>query len=411
MACLFGQLFSSVKRRLRNHQIANARLGLEKVAICGGIWGRKSDRFSNGAERTRVGIYRRKCGMFWICYTAGGKQRYESTGTHDRKLAKKILAMRLAEIAEGKWNLPASNPPRFKDWATQFLLSIRHPSTKTRYQLSVNQLLSFFGEDSRLPDVASVRRVEEFKAKRLASGVMSSTANRHLSVLRRMLTLAARQRLIARNPFIEVELLEERKDRRRPHILSYEGQEKLIATATPHLRALIILLTETGLRVNKEAFQLKWTDIDFDKSLVTVRDSKTLAGRRSVPLSELCKAEMLIWKKLKGPEFSDWVFQNPKTPSKPLKSVRKTWLTALKNAGLPSFPIYNLRHCFATRLSAAGASPMTIADLLGHSSLQVVQTYAKVLVDARRDGIKKLEQLRQSHESRSTESQVEPTLQ
>jgi hypothetical protein len=80
--------------------------------------------------------------MYWICYTAGGKQRHESTGTHDRKLAKKILAIRLAEIAEGKWNLPASNPPRFKDWTTQFLLSIRHPSTQTRYQLSVNQLLN-----------------------------------------------------------------------------------------------------------------------------------------------------------------------------------------------------------------------------------------------------------------------------
>lgn len=163
--------------------------------------------------------------------------------------------------------------------------------------------------------------------------------------------------------------------------------------------------------MNKEAFQLKWSDIDFDNSQVTVRDSKTLAGRRSVPLSELCKAEMLSWEKLMGPEFSDWVFPNPKTPSKPLKSVRKTWLTALKNAGLPSFPIYNLRHCFATRLSAAGASPLTIADLLGHSSLQIVASYAKVLDDTRRDGIKKLEQLRLSHESRSTESQAEPTLQ
>jgi integrase len=358
-----------------------------------------------------VGIYRRNCGMYWICYTAGGKQRHESTGTHDRKLAKKILAIRLAEIAEGKWNLPASNPPRFKDWTTQFLLSIRHPSTQTRYQLSVNQLLNFFGEDARLLDVASVRRVEEFKAKRLASGVMASTANRDLSVLRRMLTLAARQRLIARNPFVEVELLEERKDRRRPHILSYGDQSRLVAIATPHLRALIVLLAETGLRVNKEAFALKWADIDFDKSMVTVHDSKTLAGRRSIPLSELCKAEMLTWKTLRGPEFSDWVFPNPKTPSQPLKSVRKTWLTALKNAGLPSFPIYNLRHTFATRLSAAGASPLTIADLLGHSSLQILASYAKVLDDTRRDGIRKMERLRQSRESCSTEPQVEPTLQ
>ena len=330
-----------------NLKIANARLGLEKVAICGGIWGRKFDRFSNGAvsaSRQRgygVGIYRRNCGMYWLCYTVGGKQRHESTGTHDKKLAQKILSIRLAELAEGRWNLPASNPPRFKAWTTQFLLSIRHPSTKRRYHLSVNHLLSFFGEDSRLPDVASVRLIEEFKQLRLASSVKPATVNRDLSVLRRMLTLAARQRLIARNPFVEVELLEERKDRRRPHILSYDDQSKLVAVATPRLRALIVLLTETGLRVNKEAFALKWTDLDFDNSQVTVRDSKTLAGRRSVPLSELCKAEMLRWKRLMGPEFSDWVFPNPKTPSKPLKSVRRAWFTAVEERKHP--PISDLQ--------------------------------------------------------------------
>jgi integrase len=158
-----------------------------------------------------------------------------------------------------------------------------------------------------------------------------------------MLILATRQRLIARNPFIEVEMLEERKARRQPHILSYDEQNKLIAAASLHLRALIILLTETGLRVDKEALQLRWTDIDFENSQLVVRNSKTLAGRRNVPLSELCKAEMLRWKQMMGPEFSEFVFPNLKTPTKPVKSVRKTWSTALKNAGISFFPIYNLR--------------------------------------------------------------------
>ncbi len=341
-----------------------------------------------------MGLYRRFSGMYWMSYTVAGKQRHESTGTHDKKLARKIMSIRWAEIAEGRWNLPASNPPRLKAWTTQFLNSIRHPSTKTRYQLSVNHLLNFFGEDSRLPDVASVRRIEQFKEKRLALGVKAATVNRDLSVLRRMLTLAARQRLIARNPFSEVELLEERKARRRPHILSYEDQNKLVAVATPHLRALIFLLTETGLRVNKEAFALKWTDLDFDNSQVIVRDSKTLAGRRSIPLSELCKAEMFRWKTLMGPEFSDFVFPNPKAPSRPLKSVRKVWFTALKHSNVSEFPIYNLRHTFATRLAAIGTSPVVIAHLLGHASVGIVMTYAKAIDAAHRDAILKLDEFR-----------------
>ena len=218
--------------------------------------------------------------MYWMCYTVSGKQQHESTGTHDKKLAKKILSVRMAQIIEGRWSIPSSNPPNLKTWSSQFLDSIRHPSTKTRYQLSVNQLLSFFRDESRLPDVASVRRIEEFKAKRLATGIKPATVNRDLSTLRRMLNLAARQRLIARNPFTQVELLEEAKARRRPYVLSYEDQTKLLAVATPHLRCLIVLLTETGLRVGKEALALKWSDVDFERSTVTVRESKSLAGRR-----------------------------------------------------------------------------------------------------------------------------------
>ena len=343
-----------------------------------------------------MGLYRRFSGMLWMSFTIDGKQRHESTHTHDLKLAKKILAIRMAEIAEGRWNLPSSNPPTLKAWATQFIASIPNANTRTRYLLSVSHIVAFFGENARLPDVASVRRIEEFKRKRLSTGIKAATVNRDLAVLRRMLILVTRQRLIARNPFIEVEMLEERKARRRPYILSYAEQSKLISAASPHLRALIILLTETGLRVDKEALQLRWTDIDFENSQLVVRNSKTLAGRRNVPLSGLCKAEMLRWKQMMGPEFSNFVFPNPKIPAKPLKSVRKTWSTALKHAGISFFPIYNLRHTFASRLAATGTSLITVAHLLGHASTGVVLTYAKAIDVAQRDAVAKLDAFRQS---------------
>jgi site-specific recombinase XerD len=43
------------------------------------------------------------------------------------------------------------------------------------------------------------------------------------------------------------------------------------------------------------------------------------------------------------------------------------------------FPIYNLCHAFASRMTAAGFSPITIAQMLGHSSTQIVPRYAQVL--------------------------------
>ena len=49
-----------------------------------------------------------------------------------------------------------------------------------------------------------------------------------------------------------------------------------MALATPLLRCLIALLVDTGLRINCEAMKLTWKDVDFEKSQLVVRESKTL---------------------------------------------------------------------------------------------------------------------------------------
>ncbi len=75
---------------------------------------------------------------------------------------------------------------------------------------------------------------------------------------------------------------------------------------------------------------------------------------------------------------------------------RKAWANALKKAGLPFFPIYYLRHTFASRLTSAGVSPLTIAQMLGHSSTQIVPRYAQVLDQNRLDAMSQVEAKKQS---------------
>ena len=47
-------------------------------------------------------------------------------------------------------------------------------------------------------------------------------------------------------------------------------------------------------------------------------------------------------------------------------------------------------------MTAPGVSPITIAQMLGHSSSQIVPRYAQVLDQNRIDAMKKLDLLRQS---------------
>jgi integrase len=50
-----------------------------------------------------------------------------------------------------------------------------------------------------------------------------------------------------------VDFLEERKQRRRPHILTFEEEDRVLAAAVPHIRALAVLILETGMRSRREA--------------------------------------------------------------------------------------------------------------------------------------------------------------
>jgi integrase len=219
--------------------------------------------------------------------------------------------------------------------------------------------------------------IEDFKERRLAQEVRTATVNRDLAVLHRMMKLAERKMLISESPFRDVEFLEERKRRRRPHILTFEEEDRLLAAATPHVRALSVLILETGMRSRREALSLLWNDIDFVNDLIRVRESKTRAGERSIPISDRCKIELLRWRSLLGPEFSSYVFPSLHDPSKPLKDLPRSWAKALRDAGLPYFWQYDLRATLATRLTHAGVSPLFVAQILGrHSSTSILSTYA-----------------------------------
>ena len=211
-----------------------------------------------------------------------------------------------------------------------------------------------------------------------------------------MLKLAKLQRLIAYNPVDEIEFLEERKQRRQPHILTSDEEPRLLEVASPQIRLLVVLIVNTGLRVGKEALPLEWRDVDFLNGVICIRESKTLAGRRNVPLSKECKDELIRWRALVGPEFSRFVFPNLKNPSFHVKSVKKSWATTLKLAGIDFFPIYNLRATFASRLSAAGVADLFVAQMMGHSTPSILQTYAKVIDEYHRNAIDKLEAFRQA---------------
>jgi integrase len=339
-------------------------------------------------------LYKRAKGSrnWMMAVTINGRQVCKSTHTPNKRLADQLLSRWETEVFEGRFHLPKSTPPPFAEWADEFLARVAHPNTRKRYGSSVRKLKAAFAR-AKLSDV-STEGIDEYKEARLAEGVEPATINHDLRVLRRMMRLAERKRLIPRNPFLEVDFLKQ-GNLRMPHILTFEEEEKAIAP--PFLRVLVILILETGMRSHREALALMWEAINFANDSIRVRESKTRAGIRNVPLTVRCRTALLRWREMFGPEFSPFVFPNMRGPAKPQNDIRHGWAKALQDAGLDYFWIYNLRHTFCSRLSAAGVSDLFVAQMIGHSSPGILQRYAKAIDEYRRDAVRKLEEMRAEH--------------
>lgn len=91
-----------------------------------------------------------------------------------------------------------------------------------------------------------------------------------------------------------------------------------------------------------------------------------------------------------------YVFANPQCLQTHLKDVRRAWPKALKAAGIEFFWLYDLRHTFASRLTEAGVSPIFVAQIMGHASPNILQTYAKANDEFRRAAICSLEAHREA---------------
>ena len=92
-----------------------------------------------------MGLYRRKeprskVRVWWISYYMSGKQYRESSGFTNKRAAEKLLAMRQTQLFEDRWSLPKSQAPKFSEFAKEFLDSIQHDNTRSRYESSIHNL-------------------------------------------------------------------------------------------------------------------------------------------------------------------------------------------------------------------------------------------------------------------------------
>jgi integrase len=133
---------------------------------------------------------------------------------------------------------------------------------------------------------------------RQLGAIKATTIHQEFRVLRRMLNVAVRKKLLAANPCPGVEFPVAAKGLFRPHYVAWSEQLKIESHGPHHLRNIVRIITETGLRIYKELTPMRKDQVDLQNATVWIPDSKTPNGVAEVPLTflaiEALKSQMAL---------------------------------------------------------------------------------------------------------------------
>lgn len=150
-------------------------------------------------------------------------------------------------------------------------------------------------------------------------------------------------------------------------------------------QVLVKVLAYTGLRIG-EALALRWTDVDLDRKVLTVRQSvedtsgtlivgstETYATRTvTLPNSLVTDLEHRL------DRSAALVFPNQSGGYQRYRNWRRTWDKACAASGVTALP-HDLRATCASLLIDSGASPKDVQQHLGHQDVNTtLRLYTRV---------------------------------
>jgi integrase len=267
-----------------------------------------------------------------------------------------------------------SHAPNMGDLCARFReehLPTLRPSTATDYAGIIDAIQARFG--TRRVAAITIDDIEKFHREVTKDG-HPYRANRFLSVMSKMFSLAVRWRIRSDNP---CKGAERNREQKRERYLSDGELQRLLATLAgwkkQRVADLIRLLLWTGCR-RGEAVKAEWDQFDLEAGIWTKPGAitKTKTDHR-VPLSDAAR-ELLIEIRSKQPPDETRVFPH-------MAQLAKPWREICQEAKITNLRIHDLRHSYASTLASAGYSLPIIGKLLGHTQASTTQRYSHLIHD------------------------------
>ena len=357
-------------------------------------------------------VYRQKGRSTWMLkYYRDGRALYESSGTHIKDEAKKVLRVREGDIAKGVPITSQTGRVRFEDAAKDLVNDYKTNNRKSLDELERRlrlHLEPFFGH--RKLSAISTPDIRAFIAKRqddtivirkavatkepdgkvvesspaVTKPVSNGEINRELTVLKRMFTLAMQAGKILYRPHIP--MLQE--DNVRTGFFEHKQFESVRSHLPTALQPVITFAYVTGWRIASEVLPIEWRHVDFKAGEVrldpgTTKNREGRVFKMTTRLRELLEEQRNERDRLKKlGKICPYVFfrmvadkrGGEKSPRKIL-SLNKAWAKACIAAGCPGRIPHDLRRTAVRNMVRAGIPERVSMKLTGHKTRSVFERY------------------------------------
>jgi integrase len=266
----------------------------------------------------------------------------------------------------------------------------------------------------------SILEIEQWRTKCVNKGLKAASVNRMVCALKASVNWAVQHEIIKENPIARLTPLKEHDSDKKIRYLSPEERQRLYAalearenrikmgrgnhnkwldirerptmpdlknkTFVDHLKPAVIVSLNTGIRQGS-LFQLKWSDIDFRESVLTIRPDAEKTGKIvHIPMNDYVIETLEAWRKETGGRDSDLVFPSPRT-GKIMDNCNRAWRKLLKGAGIENFRWHDMRHDFASQLVMKGVDLNTVRELMGHADMKMTLRYAHLAPKVRKAAV------------------------
>lgn len=313
---------------------------------------------------------------YYIVYRVNGKQRWE--------LADKPYSIENARACEGKRKgqkmenrileiLPEAKMTfqELTDWYLA-LKPVKKLASYDRVRYALANFNKIFG--NQIVGTIKPVELEDYQDAREGQGTAPATIDMEISIVKTMVTKAFDNDMVGGNTvkaFRKVKRKLKKGSNARKTLISPETYLKLVEKAPSHLRAIIIVDYNTGMRKG-EIRKLRWPYIDRENMFIRLPKEVTKEGKpKNIPINHHVKRAL---DSIPRALNHDFVFTFKGNPIKHKDSLKRSFATACEDAGIPhgrktpnGITFHDIRRSVKTNMLSAGIDKAHRDMILGHS--------------------------------------------